>query len=62
MFETLLARLAGALSAAGIPYMVIGGQAVLLYGAPRLTEGSPPGPLRQLAGARRRWRPRPAAG
>ena len=38
MFETLLARLARALDAAGLPYMVIGGQAVLLYGAPRLTQ------------------------
>lgn len=38
MFETLLARLAQALDAADISYMVIGGQAVLLYGAPRLTQ------------------------
>lgn len=38
MFETLLARLAQALNAADLPYMVIGGQAVLLYGAPRLTQ------------------------
>ncbi|MEO0559227.1 MAG: nucleotidyl transferase AbiEii/AbiGii toxin family protein [Bacteroidota bacterium] len=38
MFETLLARLARALADAAIPYMVIGGQAVLLYGAPRLTQ------------------------
>lgn len=37
MFEALLARLAGALATAGIPYMVIGGQAVLLYGEPRST-------------------------
>jgi predicted nucleotidyltransferase len=37
MFETLLARLARALDDAGLPYMVIGGQAVLLYGEPRLT-------------------------
>lgn len=37
MFETLLARLAHALDAAALPYMVIGGQAVLLYGEPRLT-------------------------
>jgi predicted nucleotidyltransferase len=37
MFERLLADLARALDAAGIPYMVIGGQAVLLYGEPRLT-------------------------
>jgi len=38
MFETLLARLAQALDAAQLPYMVIGGQAVLFYGAPRLTQ------------------------
>ncbi|MEM1041400.1 MAG: nucleotidyltransferase [Bacteroidota bacterium] len=37
MFEKLLAALARELDAAGVPYMVIGGQAVLLYGEPRLT-------------------------
>lgn len=37
MFQELLARLAGALDRAGISYMVIGGQAVLLHGEPRLT-------------------------
>ena len=37
MFEALLARLARGLDAAGVGYMVIGGQAVLLYGEPRLT-------------------------
>ncbi len=37
MFEQLLADLARALDEAAIPYMVIGGQAVLLYGEPRLT-------------------------
>ena len=37
MFETLLADLARVLDAAGLPYMVIGGQAVLQYGEPRLT-------------------------
>jgi len=37
MFAELLERLAQALSQAGIPYMIIGGQAVLLYGDPRLT-------------------------
>lgn len=37
MFERLTARLATALDAAGLAYMVIGGQAVLLYGDPRLT-------------------------
>ena len=38
MFEHLLSRLAEAFDAAGLPYMVIGGQAVLLYGEPRLTQ------------------------
>ncbi len=38
MFEQLLARLAKAFAAAKIPYMIIGGQAVLLYGEPRLTK------------------------
>lgn len=37
MFEALLAELARALAKAGIPYMVIGGQAVLIHGEPRLT-------------------------
>jgi hypothetical protein len=37
MFEKLLATISRALDGAGIPYMVIGGQAVLLYGEPRLT-------------------------
>ncbi|MEM1055215.1 MAG: nucleotidyl transferase AbiEii/AbiGii toxin family protein [Bacteroidota bacterium] len=37
MFEDLLAGLARELDAAGVPYMVIGGQAVLLHGEPRLT-------------------------
>ena len=38
MFERLLSRLAAALDSAKIPYMIIGGQAVLLYGEPRLTK------------------------
>jgi hypothetical protein len=38
MFEELLVRIAGALKAVDIPYMIIGGQAVLLYGTPRLTK------------------------
>lgn len=37
MFPELLARIAGELDSRGLPYMVIGGQAVLLYGEPRLT-------------------------
>lgn len=37
MFERLLERLAGSLDRHKIPYMVIGGQAVLVYGEPRLT-------------------------
>jgi hypothetical protein len=37
MFEDLLKRLATALDREKIPYMVIGGQAVLVYGEPRLT-------------------------
>lgn len=37
MFEELLEKLAVTLDAAGLPYMVFGGQAVLLYGEPRLT-------------------------
>ena len=37
MFTSLLARIAQKLDALEIPYMVIGGQAVLLYGEPRLT-------------------------
>jgi predicted nucleotidyltransferase len=37
MFVQLLKRLALALDGKGIPYMVIGGQAVLLHGEPRMT-------------------------
>ncbi len=37
MFEELLSRIGSALKKYGIPYMIIGGQAVLLYGEPRLT-------------------------
>jgi hypothetical protein len=37
MFEQLLEAIAGGLERLGIPYMLIGGQAVLLYGEPRLT-------------------------
>ena len=38
MFENLLGRISRQLRLAKIPYMVIGGQAVLLYGEPRLTK------------------------
>ncbi len=37
MFKPLLKSLAAALAARDIPYMVMGGQAVLLYGEPRMT-------------------------
>ena len=37
MFDKALARIGASLNKAGIPYMIIGGQAVLLYGEPRLT-------------------------
>ena len=37
MFERLLKKIAIQLRKGAIPYMVIGGQAVLLYGEPRLT-------------------------
>ncbi|MFH1829848.1 MAG: nucleotidyl transferase AbiEii/AbiGii toxin family protein [Pseudomonadota bacterium] len=38
MFQELLKKLAHALDSITIPYMLIGGQAVLLYGEPRLTK------------------------
>lgn len=37
MFEKILARLSATLNESNLPYMIIGGQAVLLYGEPRLT-------------------------
>ena len=37
MFEALLEQIAHGLDSRRIPYMLIGGQAVLLYGEPRLT-------------------------
>ncbi len=37
MFEEILSRIALCLRQHNIPYMIIGGQAVLLYGEPRLT-------------------------
>lgn len=38
MFQNLLRRTATELNRRHIPYMIIGGQAVLLYGEPRLTK------------------------
>jgi hypothetical protein len=38
MFENLLARIGRTLPTYNIPYMIIGGQALLLYGEPRLTK------------------------
>jgi len=38
MFKKLLKKIANELNTHHIPYMVIGGQAVLLYGEPRLTK------------------------
>ena len=38
MFQKLLEQIARELSAQNIPYMIIGGQAILLYGEPRLTK------------------------
>lgn len=37
MFEKILAGVAAALQSRDIPYMIIGGQAVLIYGEPRIT-------------------------
>lgn len=37
MFEETISRIASALKIRHIPYMIIGGQAVLLYGEPRFT-------------------------
>ena len=39
MFTQLLERIALGLEQRQIPYMIIGGQAVLIYGEPRLTRG-----------------------
>lgn len=38
MFQKLLKKISRALEKSSVPYMVIGGQAVLLYGEPRLTK------------------------
>src|SRR4030066_161998 len=37
MFEEILSRIGAGLLKHSLPYMIIGGQAVLLYGEPRLT-------------------------
>jgi hypothetical protein len=37
MFEKLLSKIGSCLDKHNLPYMIIGGQAVLLYGEPRLT-------------------------
>ena len=37
MFEKILSQIGASLSSHNLPYMVVGGQAVLLYGEPRLT-------------------------
>ena len=37
MFQEILSRIASTLNKHSLPYMIIGGQAVLLYGEPRLT-------------------------
>ena len=38
MFETLLKKIGEGCEARHIPYMITGGQAVLIYGEPRLTK------------------------
>ncbi len=38
MFEKLLTNVASNLKKGSLPYMIIGGQAVLLYGTPRMTK------------------------
>ena len=38
MFEQLISRIAAELKRAEIPYMILGGQAVLLHGLPRMTK------------------------
>ena len=52
MFDELISMIALALREGGVPYMVIGGQAVLLYGQVRFTRDidvtlalAPPGAL-----------------
>jgi len=38
MFKKLFKKIANELNTHNIPYMIIGGQAILLYGEPRLTK------------------------
>jgi len=38
LFQDLLKRISEKLNQSQIPYMVIGGQAILVYGEPRFTE------------------------
>ncbi|PKN30561.1 MAG: hypothetical protein CVU64_02830 [Deltaproteobacteria bacterium HGW-Deltaproteobacteria-21] len=38
MFEALISRIAEGLDRAGLPYIIIGGQAVLFHGTPRMTK------------------------
>jgi hypothetical protein len=38
LLETILAKIAKELTGRSVRYMIIGGQAVLLYGEPRLTK------------------------
>ena len=37
MFEKFLSKISACLEKHGLPYMLIGGKAVLIYGEPRLT-------------------------
>jgi len=37
VFKELITKIGDALNSKSIPYMIIGGQAVLIYGEPRLT-------------------------
>ncbi|HBF42977.1 MAG TPA: hypothetical protein DDW42_04985 [Desulfobacteraceae bacterium] len=38
MFKNLLKKIAVEMKKSNLPYMVIGGQAVLIYGEPRMTK------------------------
>jgi Nucleotidyltransferase of unknown function (DUF6036) len=61
MFEQILERISLALEDLRIPYLVIGGQAVLLYGEPRLTRviditlGAGPDRLPAILGLMQSW-------